>query len=88
MDEDRSHLTPNSIRLSMGTLLDVIQDKVYPIHQSLKDFFQRFQPWPNNLFLEDEIPRLLIAKSCIIYLGLEDFNVKPFVSLLLLFTQA
>ncbi|KAH6653092.1 hypothetical protein BKA67DRAFT_536788 [Truncatella angustata] len=42
--EHRPNLTPNLIYRTLGTLLDVLDDKVYPIHQSIKDFFETKKP--------------------------------------------
>ena len=80
LEEDRPQLTPDSIRWSLGTLLDVIDDTVYLIHQSLKDFFERVDPLKGNPFLKNRIPRLFLAESCMIFLALKDFDISIEVS--------
>ena len=77
LEENRPHLTPASVHASLGTLIDVIDNKVYLIHQSLKDFFRRMDPLTGQPFLNHRVPRLVLAKSCMTYLALEDFSEIP-----------
>ena len=54
-----------------GTLFDIAEDKVYYIHQSLKDYFKRENPL--NKFFNYK-PRLVLVYNSIVYLSLEDFR--------------
>ena len=74
VEESRPHLTPASIHASLGTLIDVIDDKVYLIHQSLKDFFRRRNPLGGHPLLNSRVPRLILAEFCMSYLALKDFD--------------
>ena len=83
LDETRPHVTSSAIQLNLGTLLDVIDDKVYLIHQSVKDYFDRKRPLKDVSILYNKPPRLLLAETCMVFLALEDFNeeisVSPFI---------
>lgn len=65
-------LTPRSVRRNLGTLLDVIEDTVYLIHQSVKDFFQEKDPLQSSF--DGVLPRMVLANCCMTYLGLEEFG--------------
>lgn len=77
-NNSKPHLTADGLRNSLGTLLDVLNERVYLIHQSLKDYFETSKAlWPNlDARLE---PRVDIAKIYIRYLALEDFTYKKTV---------
>lgn len=77
-NNSKPHLTADGLRNSLGTLLDVLNERVYLIHQSLKDYFETSKAlWPNpDAGLE---PRVDIAKICMRYLALEDFTCKKTV---------
>ena len=83
LDETRPHVTPSAIQLNVGTLVDVIEDKVFLIHQSVKDYLDRCNPFQDVPILCGRHPRLLLAKTCMVYLALEDFNVELGVSLMI-----
>jgi hypothetical protein len=68
--EDRPSLESEEIYKGFGTLLDVVEGKVYLIHQSVKDYFQRENPLSAIIDME---PRLLLAHVSMAYLSLEDF---------------
>ncbi|KAI4157359.1 MAG: hypothetical protein LQ342_008341 [Letrouitia transgressa] len=69
--QDKSSLTPNEFYQIFGTLLDVAEDKVYCIHQSVKDYFQRYNPLKHFTDLD---PRLVLAHASMAYISLEDFE--------------
>ena len=68
--QDKLYLISEEILNIFGTLLDIAEDKVYCIHQSLKDYVERQKP------LQDILPepRLVLAHVCMAYLSLEDFG--------------
>lgn len=43
-EQDKLTLTPNEFYNMFGTLLNVTEDRVYCIHQSVKDYFERRNP--------------------------------------------
>ncbi|KAL8939772.1 MAG: hypothetical protein Q9211_002590 [Gyalolechia sp. 1 TL-2023] len=63
--------TPGEFYNTFGTLLDVAEDKVYCIHQSVKDYFERRNPLKDAMELK---PRLILAHVSMAYLSLEDFG--------------
>ncbi|KAJ8108205.1 hypothetical protein OPT61_g8336 [Boeremia exigua] len=67
----KSHLTARNVQRALGTLLDVIDDKVYLIHQSVKDFFVLENPLQAYINVP---PRLLPAYACLAYLSSKDFH--------------
>ncbi|KAL8766255.1 MAG: hypothetical protein Q9194_006317, partial [Teloschistes cf. exilis] len=69
--QDKSCLTSSEFYSIFGTLLDVAEDKVYCIHQSVKDYFERRNPLKDSLNIE---PRLLLAHVSMVYLSLKDFE--------------
>ncbi|RYP53591.1 hypothetical protein DL768_001455 [Monosporascus sp. mg162] len=68
----RPSVTPDEIRRSLGTLLDVVDSTVYLIHQSVKDFFEKENP------LRDAfgpiVPRLVPAYASMAYLHFDDIR--------------
>jgi hypothetical protein len=68
--EDRPSLEPDEFHKDFGTLLDVVGGKVYLIHQSVRDYFQRENPLSAVIDMQ---PRLLLAHVSMAYLSLEDF---------------
>jgi hypothetical protein len=65
LEDTRPELTELSVRQDLGMLLDIIDGKVFVIHQSVQDFVKR------KNFLETWIspqPRLLVADCCMRYL--------------------
>jgi hypothetical protein len=67
----RAHLTVEDVFKACGTLLDVIEDEVYFIHQSVKDYFEQEDPLKSLL---ETPPRLVPAYACLAYLSSEDFR--------------
>jgi hypothetical protein len=65
LDENRPDFTPTSFRQDLGVLLDIIDDKVFVIHQSLQDFLTRTDLLER---LITSAPRLYVVDSCIRYL--------------------
>ena len=70
-DQDKPHLESETFHNVFGTLLDIAEHKVYSIHQSLNDYFERKNPL--RQFLDDN-PRLILAHVSMAYLSLEDFR--------------
>lgn len=72
---DLPHLTTDGLRNSLGALLDIVNEGVYLIHQSLKDFFEESKsllPGPDA----GPEPRLEVAMTCMRYLALDDLRSK------------
>jgi ankyrin repeat protein len=69
----RIHLTVEEVFKACGTILDVIEDKVYFIHQSVKDYFDQEDPLKPLLTIS---PRLVPAYVCLVYLTSEDLGQK------------
>ncbi|KAI0010398.1 hypothetical protein F4779DRAFT_616681 [Xylariaceae sp. FL0662B] len=82
-------VTPDEIYQSLGTLVDIVEDKVYLIHQSVKDFFEERQPLQSAFSRIS--PRLYPAYVSIAYLNLigteyqvphgdttEQFSLRPY----------
>lgn len=67
----KARLTVEEVFKACGTILDVIEDKVYFIHQSVKDYFDEEDPLKSLLGIP---PRLLPAYACLAYLSSEDFH--------------
>ncbi|KAL9023952.1 MAG: hypothetical protein Q9196_006863, partial [Gyalolechia fulgens] len=70
-EPNKPSFTPGEFYNTFGTLLDVAEDKVYCIHQSVKDYFERRNPLKDAMELE---PRLILAHVSMAYLSLEDFG--------------
>ncbi|KAM7210732.1 hypothetical protein V8F06_013894, partial [Rhypophila decipiens] len=62
----------DDIYLDLGTLLDIVDDKVYFIHQSVKDFLEEQNPLENAF--HDVKPRLFPAYISMAYLALEEMG--------------
>ncbi len=79
-DFSKSRLTlqPDVLLKELGTLLDVVGDHVYLIHQSLKDYFENRNPLSN--YFDRIEPRLVPAYVCMTYLSLEEVNYTVHVS--------
>jgi hypothetical protein len=70
---NKTHLIVEVVFKAYGTILDIIDNQVYSIHQSVKDYIEEEDPL-KSLF---EIPpRLIPAYACLVYLSSEDFR-KP-----------
>jgi ankyrin repeat protein len=71
----RAHLTVEEVFKACGTILDVIEDKVYFIHQSVKDYLDKEDPLRTRL----GVPlRLVPAYACLTYLSSEDFHQQRY----------
>jgi NACHT domain len=74
-EEYRTHLTERAVHDHAGLLLEVIDGKVYLIHQSVKDFFTKADsPLAASDFFHKEKPDSVLARACIRYLDFEDFE--------------
>ncbi len=67
-----SNLTERLVHKNLGALLDVFENHVFLIHQSVKDFFLQKDPLQDSL--SGPIPRIFLAKSCMTYLTFEEFG--------------
>lgn len=65
------NLTSKMIRNTLDTLLDVVKDKIYLIHQIVKDYLKRLNSL--QIFINIQ-PRLFLAHVFMIYLSLKDFD--------------
>ncbi|KAH8707498.1 hypothetical protein GQ44DRAFT_715840 [Phaeosphaeriaceae sp. PMI808] len=72
--EYRPSLVLEEVHKAFSTLLDIVEGKVYLIHQSVKDYFKREQPLQS---FTDVTPQLIPAHVSIAYLCLEDFGGAP-----------
>lgn len=70
-------LTGEMVHRILGTLLDVVGDEVYVIHQSVADFVERNPQLFANA-LDGISPRLLRAYTCMAYLQLDNLNDLDF----------
>ena len=70
--KDIPNLTSRSIRKGLGTLLDIIQGHVCPIHQSVKDFFHQKDPLRGAFNVLS--PRTMLANSCMTYLTFDELG--------------
>jgi NACHT domain len=77
-EEYKTQLTERSVNESAGLLLEVVDGKVYLIHQSVKDFFLKADnPLAASVFLHKEKPDTFLARTCIRYLDFNDFESAP-----------
>ncbi|RDW85549.1 hypothetical protein BP5796_03874 [Coleophoma crateriformis] len=65
-----SSVTVEMLQSELGTLLDVTEDGIYLIHQSLKDYFNRQNPLQSQFHKLTEL-RLAPAYVCLTYLALK-----------------
>ncbi|SPO04568.1 related to ankyrin [Cephalotrichum gorgonifer] len=75
----RPSLDRNAIRKHLGTLVDVINDHLYLIHQSLRDFLTTDPSIRHQQGVKLGVPRpeLALGKACIAFLSFEDFDATP-----------
>ncbi len=66
------NLTERLVHKNLGALLNVFENHVFLIHQSVKDFFLQKDPLQDSL--SGLIPRIFLAKSCMTYLTFEEFG--------------
>ena len=67
----KARLTVEEVFKTCGTILDVIEERVYFIHQSVKDYFEEEDPLKSLLGIP---PRLLPGYTCLAYMCSEDFR--------------
>jgi hypothetical protein len=65
-------LTEQLVRQNVGTLLDLVENNVYFMHQSVRDYFQHRNPLVNCFGGID--PRLTLAHFCMRYLAMEEIG--------------
>jgi hypothetical protein len=73
----RPILKGDTIRKHLGTLVDVIDDRLYLIHQSLRDFLTRpgTDIWRQpDVSLSIPHPELALGKACMTFLSFDDFE--------------
>ncbi|MCJ1310783.1 hypothetical protein MMC25_004450 [Agyrium rufum] len=70
----RPNLLVEEFRKSCGTLLDVVDDEVFPIHQSLKDYVTEEKCLELDSSFEGVSPKLFHTKCCITYLAFQEFS--------------
>lgn len=71
-------LNRDIIRKNLGTLVDVIGNRLYFIHQSLRDFLIKPDNsiwWQPDTRLSMLRPELMLGKACISYLSFDDFPI-------------
>lgn len=66
-------IAEEGIITNTGTLLEVTQSHVYMVHQSVKDYFDKRRPLDGR-FDNGKDSELHLAKICMNYLDLEDFE--------------
>ena len=70
-------LTRENIQRHLGILVEIANDTPYLIHQSLRDFLLRTDPWQQaGVDPCFEKPELAIANACMTFLALEDFHLQ------------
>ncbi|VUC34820.1 unnamed protein product [Clonostachys rosea] len=76
--ENKPFLNDDSIRANLGTLVDVIDDTVFLIHQSLLDFLRsKLRIWSEgNPSLELGRPNVMLGRACLKRLNFNDFNLE------------
>jgi len=72
----KATLRKSTVQETLGALVDVINDYLYLIHQSLRDFLTTTDVWDQQNVLNIS-PGLALGKACITFLSFEDFEVTP-----------
>ena len=73
--EQKATLDSDTIRDSLGTLVDVINGYLYLIHQSLRDFLRESDIWQQEgVRLRLPRPDLALGKTCMTFLSFDDLN--------------
>jgi hypothetical protein len=77
---NKPRLNVESVRAKLGTLVDIINNTPFLIHQSLRDFLLKPELWlqppiPLNL----KRPELLLADVCMTYLAFKEFEIGAVV---------
>ncbi|KAK2591873.1 hypothetical protein QQS21_010424 [Conoideocrella luteorostrata] len=68
-------LREGRVRENLGTLVDLIDNRLYLIHQSLRDFLLQPRNWQQeDMKLKIPDPERALGKACITYLSFEDFE--------------
>ncbi len=76
---ERFPLDNDWIRGNLGTLVDVIDDTPFLIHETLRDFLRDNSLWKTSEVLADfERPELLLADVCMTYLAFNEFSWDEF----------
>lgn len=66
-------LTESTITIAAGTILEIVDSKVYLIHQSAKDFLLKSEHLTKVAFCKGLQPGIYLAKTCMTYLCFTDF---------------
>ena len=72
----KATLRKSTVQETLGALVDVINDYLYLVHQSLRDFLITTDVWGQQNVLNTS-PGLALGKACITFLSFEDFEVTP-----------
>lgn len=67
-------LTESTITSAAGIILEIVDSKVYLIHQSAKDFLLKSEHLTNAAFCKGLQPGIYLAKICMTYLCFTDFT--------------
>jgi ankyrin repeat domain-containing protein 50 len=72
-----------SIRMILGPLIRIFESKVYLVHQSLKDFLlnlsaDQSNPLSRHFGIDLQHETLMLVRSCVRYLALDDFDRDMF----------
>ncbi|KAF3904092.1 hypothetical protein ABW21_db0205360 [Orbilia brochopaga] len=82
LDLEAEHLFKTRIRNTCGLFINIVDSKVYLLHQTAKEFLVRVGPddnisgtWKHSLTPQDS--SLLLAKTCLLYLMFDVFEREP-----------
>ncbi|KKP02575.1 hypothetical protein THAR02_05307 [Trichoderma harzianum] len=73
IEKHRIYLTKKSVTSAVGVFLEIVDDKVYLIHQSAKDFLLKSERLAEAEFCRGLHPNLYLAEICMKYLCFADF---------------
>ncbi|KAL7935649.1 hypothetical protein V8C35DRAFT_333543 [Trichoderma chlorosporum] len=76
IEKHQIHLTESSVTSAVGIILEIVNEKVYLIHQSAKDFLLKSECLSEAKFFGVLHPSLYLAKICTTYLCFAEFVEK------------
>ncbi|KAH8667741.1 hypothetical protein BGZ61DRAFT_365055 [Ilyonectria robusta] len=76
-DKHRISLTKGTITSAAGVILEVINGRLYLIHQSAKDFLLKSKCLATAQFCRSLHPNIYLARVCMTFLCFEDFELGP-----------
>ncbi|KAL5349520.1 hypothetical protein ACLOAV_005815 [Pseudogymnoascus australis] len=76
-DDYYAELTPNAVTNAAGIILEIIDNKVHLIHQTVKDFLLKNHQLRAAKFCSGHDLNVYLAKVCMTYLSFEDFKTGP-----------